>query len=652
MESDELIPIDIEYEREDLDLEDELDEVAELPPPKKAKTKSKNKTNNEDKKRRRTSTVWRFFQMLPTKDEEKPTCKCKKCGKEYISAGAYGTGNLKRHLKVCPRKDTTDVGQLILGQNAMSFVEYVGIRAVFSYLCVDVPNISRNTAKNDMVKMYKREKERMKSVLASVPGRVCLTFDLWTSIATDGYMCVTAHFIDANWVLQKRVLNFCFMPPPHNGVSLFEKVYKLLSMWGIEKKIFCVTLDNASSNDISVDMLRTQLKNKKALVCNGEFFHLRCYGLKEIDVVVQKICESIKYVRGSQGRKKSFYESVKQMDLDGKKGLRQDMPTRWNSTFLMLQSALSYRRAFQHLELTDYNFKHCPTGGEWEKAEKIKKFLAAFYDATLVFSGTKYPTANLYFPQVFIVYFTLKKESDSEDEYMRKMADQMLVKFEKYWIEFSVLLAIVVVLDPRYKLPFIDWCYQKLYGHASSLQYLKVRERLFSLFGEYVSNVSAPSISSEMAGQATQESEEKYANEGSLFMMQAQKTQLELYLDEPRIDRNAKLDILAFWKGNEFRYLELAAMACDVLSIPISTVASESTFSVGGRVIDQFRSALKPDVVEALVCSRDWLYADIELAQSELEELTEDIMTMNINKDEHIEDTSSMGPLISSNPVF
>ena len=137
------------------------------------------------------------------------------------------------------------------------FVEYVGIRAIFSYLCVDVPNIYRNTAKNDMVKMYKREKERMKSVLTSVPNRVCLTSDLWTSIAIDGYICVTAHFIDANWILPKRVLNFCFTPPPHNGVSLFEKVYKLLSMWGIENKIFCVMLDNASSNDISVNMLRT-----------------------------------------------------------------------------------------------------------------------------------------------------------------------------------------------------------------------------------------------------------------------------------------------------------------------------------------------------------------------------------------------------------
>ncbi|XP_075638647.1 uncharacterized protein LOC142610656 [Castanea sativa] len=97
------------------------------------------------------------------------------------------------------------------------------------------------------------------------------------------------------------------------------------------------------------------------------------------------------------------------------------------------------------------------------------------------------------------------------------------------------------------------------------------------------------------------------------------------------------------------RYPELAAMARDILSIPISTVASESTFSVGGRVIDQVRSALKPDTVEASVCTRDWLYADIELAQSQLEELTEDIMNMKINKDEHKEDTSSMEP--SMDPV-
>ncbi|KAL4643309.1 hypothetical protein ACB092_02G083500 [Castanea dentata] len=125
MESDEMIPIEIKYEGEDIDLEDELNEVAEFPPPKKAKTKSKNKTNNKDNKRRRTSYVWSFFELLSTKDEEKPTCKCKKCGKEYIVAEAYGTENLKCHLELCPRKDTRDVGQLILGQNAMNLIPFI-----------------------------------------------------------------------------------------------------------------------------------------------------------------------------------------------------------------------------------------------------------------------------------------------------------------------------------------------------------------------------------------------------------------------------------------------------------------------------------------------------------------------------------------------
>ncbi|KAL0007854.1 hypothetical protein SO802_009356 [Lithocarpus litseifolius] len=116
MESDEMIPIEIKYEGGDIDLEDELDEVAELPLPKKAKTKSKNKKNNKDNKRRRTSYVCSFFELLPTKDEEKPTCKCKKCGKEYIAARAYGTGNLKRHLEVCPRKDTRMLANLYLAK--------------------------------------------------------------------------------------------------------------------------------------------------------------------------------------------------------------------------------------------------------------------------------------------------------------------------------------------------------------------------------------------------------------------------------------------------------------------------------------------------------------------------------------------------------
>ena len=49
-------------------------------------------------------------------------------------------------------------------------------------------------------------------------------------------------------------------------------------------------------------------------------------------------------------------------------------------------------------------------------------------------------------------------------------------------------------------------------------------------------------------------------------------------------------------------------MAHDILTIPISTIASESTFSTGGWVLDKYRSALKENIVEALICTRDWVF--------------------------------------------
>ncbi len=190
--------------------------------------------------------------------------------------------------------------------------------------------VSRNTVKSDVMKKYISLKEKIKVLLGCSRSKICLTSDLWTSLTTDGYICLTAHFIDADWVLRKVLLGFCFMPPPHTGRALADKIYDMLGSWRILDKVFCLTLDNASSNDVCVEVLKEKLSLHNPLTLDGEFFHIRCCahilnlivqeGLKEVDDVVKSIREIVKYIRGSQVRKTEFLKHVSDMRLDNRRG--------------------------------------------------------------------------------------------------------------------------------------------------------------------------------------------------------------------------------------------------------------------------------------------------------------------------------------------
>ena len=70
-----------------------------------------------------------------------------------------------------------------------------------------------------------------------------------------------------------------------------------------------------------------------------------------------------------------------------------------------------------------------------------------------------------------------------------------------------------------------------------------------------------------------------------------------------------KFEILGWWKANSNRYQVLSKLARDVLAVPVSTVASMSAFSTGGRILNPFRSSLSPLMVQNLVCAQDWLQA-------------------------------------------
>ena len=73
------------------------------------------------------------------------------------------------------------------------------------------------------------------------------------------YMCLTTHFIDSEWKLHKKIINFCPISS-HKGTDIAFEVEKCSNEWGIDK-VFTITVDNASSNDVAIRWLKEQIGN-------------------------------------------------------------------------------------------------------------------------------------------------------------------------------------------------------------------------------------------------------------------------------------------------------------------------------------------------------------------------------------------------------
>ena len=114
---------------------------------------------------------------------------------------------------------------------------------------------------------------------------------------------------------------------------------------------------------------------------------------------------------------------------------------------------------------------------------------------------------------------------------------------------------------------------------------------------------------------------------------------MEIYLAYGREKRDQTFDLLGWWKSNSVKLPILSKVAMHILAMPISTVASDSTFSNGGRVIDKYRSSLNTDTAKALICVQDWIRSssvDLELycnmSSKDIDELNEKMAGIKLNK--------------------
>ena len=183
--------------------------------------------------------------------------------------------------------------------------------------------------------------------------------------------------------------------------------------------IFTLTVDNASSNNNTIKFLMRKTKNWKGTVLEHEFLHMRCCahilnlivgdGLKELNTSIARVRDVVRYVRSSPNRFEIFKKCVEKQKIECKSLLCLDVPTRWNSTYLMLEAACKFESAFERMEEDDTNFKYhyldydiggdeitgirgitsaLPTKQDWDNCRVLVKFLKLFYNATKRFSGS------------------------------------------------------------------------------------------------------------------------------------------------------------------------------------------------------------------------------------------------------------------------
>ncbi|GAU44167.1 hypothetical protein TSUD_377670 [Trifolium subterraneum] len=590
---------------------------------------------------RQTSRAWLVFNKIPGNDPENELAACKWCHKKYhCSTAKHGTTNMLKHIDDgCPRRPlvvSDDPNQtiltfptvegsgmvpvstkynyaacrkavslfVILDEQPFNAVEGEG----FKYLCQTfqpqfvIP--SRRTVARDCFQFFMDEKQKLRVFFKSDCNRVTLTTDCWTSIQNLNYIVITAYFVDSEWNYQKRIISFITIPD-HKGDTIAKKIEEVLRDWGI-RKVSTITVDNASANDVAVGLFKRKIRTMNGLMGDGSFFHMRCNahilnlivsdGLKEKDLSISSIRTAARFIKSSSHRTGKFKECIEFAGITCKKGVSLDVSTRWNSTYLMLESAEKFQLAFEKLDEEELSYRDYfgdvpPISYDWDIGRAFATFLKLFYEATLVFSSSQEVSIHSVFHQIADIHCELQEACLDLNSVFASVGKEMVEKYNKYWgnvTNMNKLLYFGVILDPQFKMRIIGWKFKDMYEGRPQFGtdlLASIEAALTNLYNWAVQR-------SGTVGFGPNLSKPTIADEAKIATVT---DQIRKRFCRVRTVRMAAT------------YPVLSIMVRDILAIPVSTVASESAFSTGGRVIETFRSSLKPEMTEALICAQQWL---------------------------------------------
>ncbi|MEW8547090.1 MAG: hAT transposon family protein [Candidatus Thiodiazotropha sp.] len=533
---------------------------------------------------------------------------------------------------------TKAIGEhVILDMKPLSSVESPSFRNILAKAEPRYTVPSRTYFKDTFIpKLYESTKAQVIEELKASIGGVSITTDCWTSHATESYMTVTAHFVTKQYELKSYVLQTRELDERHTAEHLAIELQKCATEWGLDKPT--VVSDNAANILKAVKIL-----NWRSVPCLAHTINLAAKtGLRvqQVSKILAKSRDIVGYFKRNAYATTTLHK--KQSLLQMKElNLIQDVDTRWNSTYDMLDRLLS-QTAPIHATFAEADIKRdrsvLLTADEQANAEELLIVLKELKTATTIVCDQKTPSISMILP----VLLKLKKSlsvSESDSNLVRAVKTAALGNLDTRYLDENLNLHLVIctLLDPRYKDMAIDENTKTdainaiiesaaIVQDAVEVQHVPVKSEtdtvsevlppLPTLPSALIEQAVTPKIESDVeiptkklkVESVTEDSflddwfsdvvfvkEEKKVSDRSEII----RRELTMYLALDRL--SSKTDPLVWWKMQRLVYPTLSNLAAKFLATPATSVPSERVFSTAGYTVNKQRSSLASENVDKLI---------------------------------------------------
>ncbi|CAH8353844.1 unnamed protein product [Eruca vesicaria subsp. sativa] len=488
------------------------------------------------RRRKRKSMVWDHFTTEATSSDTTKAF-CKHCNKSYAyinGAKASGTSHLKRHIELgicakCPQTSLTTpqvknendysschpkkrsfvaldedfcsremVKMIVMHDYPLHMVEHSGFGCFLKALRPQYSVARFDTVLGGCVGMFLSEKEKVLEFIGEIPGGVNLTVDVGVSKESVGYAFVTGHFVDKDWNLSHRLLNVAVVACLDSDLALNRAVAGCLSDWKLEGKISSIAVSQSLVSKTCVESLRGFLSSRNQHVLNGQLLMGKCYARvlssmaldalvdEKLQVIVKKVRDSIKFVKTNDACGDKFDELKRLFPTDVPySDLLFDNQTRWDTSYNMLVAACEHRQVFSCLETCYPEYKISISPEEWGKIESLCSCLKVLFEAGNVLTRPNHLTANDLYHEMTKLQLELSHAAMCEDLDVRNLANSMREKFDLYWRGCFLVLAVAVVMDPRFKMKHIKETFTNAYGEDAEDWIKSVSDAVHDLFLHY-----------------------------------------------------------------------------------------------------------------------------------------------------------------------